>query len=428
MSAEVIRQSATPNANDQFRLFLLRGMFPLLLTSGSIRAQCEYAVEVIQPEACPIFGIPAIAAEGLSNTGHVVGWHLDCSFLDDEAFVWTAELGVFDLPIPSSAIGPRAVDVNSDGRVVGWVDLAGDGLGEITFVYENGTLANLGTLTGGNFSRAAAVNEPGQVVGRWGNFVTGDPTAASFLWQGGVLMDLTLPLGPNSAARDINDVGQIVGYMGESFNIDSHAFVWENGVVTDLGKAPGAIASEAKAINNAGQVVVQARFQKDKSSPLVVRSFIWDDGQWTDLGVLPGFTDTFVYDINDACQVVGVCKSSVGLRGFFWQAGMMIPVIDLIAPDNGSVSGIVVEAINDAGQIAGLGGYDNGQAAFLLTPIDRPSGDIDNDCTVGIGDLLQLLSAWGPCQGSPVPCAADVDGDAQVGVLDLLVMLSNWTV
>ena len=49
-------------------------------------------------------------------------------------------------------------------------------------------------------------------------------------------------------------------------------------------------------------------------------------------------------------------------------------------------------------------------------------GDVDGDGTVGILDLLELLSAWGPCAG----CAADIDGDGTVGITDLLTLLGNW--
>ena len=50
-------------------------------------------------------------------------------------------------------------------------------------------------------------------------------------------------------------------------------------------------------------------------------------------------------------------------------------------------------------------------------------GDLNGDGTVGIDDILILLSAWGPCSG----CAADINGDGTVGVDDLLIMLSHFS-
>ena len=50
-------------------------------------------------------------------------------------------------------------------------------------------------------------------------------------------------------------------------------------------------------------------------------------------------------------------------------------------------------------------------------------GDLNEDGSVGVPDLLILLGFWGPC--SPV-CLGDLDGDDNVGVKDLLILLANW--
>jgi len=56
------------------------------------------------------------------------------------------------------------------------------------------------------------------------------------------------------------------------------------------------------------------------------------------------------------------------------------------------------------------------------TPSQVPCmGDLDGDQSVGFGDLLLLLTAWGPgCSG------ADLDGDGLVGFNDLLLLLTAW--
>jgi len=50
-------------------------------------------------------------------------------------------------------------------------------------------------------------------------------------------------------------------------------------------------------------------------------------------------------------------------------------------------------------------------------------GDLNEDGSVGVSDLLILLGFWGPC--GPV-CLGDLDGDENVGVSDLLILLANW--
>lgn len=63
--------------------------------------------------------------------------------------------------------------------------------------------------------------------------------------------------------------------------------------------------------------------------------------------------------------------------------------------------------------------------SFLSVPAP-PSppclGDLDGNGTVGFGDLIVVLSSWGPCVG----CAADLDGNGNVGFDDLLTLLASW--
>ena len=50
------------------------------------------------------------------------------------------------------------------------------------------------------------------------------------------------------------------------------------------------------------------------------------------------------------------------------------------------------------------------------------AGDIDGDNTIGVGDLLVIIEAWGTCEN----CAADINDDGVVDVTDLLYIVGNW--
>ena len=97
----------------------------------------------------------------------------------------------------------------------------------------------------------------------------------------------TLPGFPSTNARAINASGQVVGSISNphspSKTGSSHAFLWEQGVLTDLGTL-GGIGSEANAINDAGQVVGWT----EVTGLAHPRPFLWERGVMTDLGTLPG--------------------------------------------------------------------------------------------------------------------------------------------
>jgi probable HAF family extracellular repeat protein len=119
--------------------------------------------------------------------------------------------------------------------------------------YAQLSIVDLGTL-GGAGARAFWINDPAQVVG---DSDTGTGQTHAFLWQHGVMTDLgTLPGGTFSSTftngKMINNRGQVAA------NCDLpgafHACLWQRGVMTDIGTLGGPFSS-AGAINDRGQSV-----------------------------------------------------------------------------------------------------------------------------------------------------------------------------
>jgi probable HAF family extracellular repeat protein len=149
--------------------------------------------------------------------------------------------------------------INNAGQVVGGASFPNTGPYQ-AFLYSGGQLTNLGTL-GGQYSLATAINNSGVVVG-W-SAVPGSIGATmthAFVYQNGTMTDLTPLLGGNwSAAFGINSAGVIVGEMSSGSSGLWHAFMLDNGKVTDLNSllpaGLGWTLQAATAINNLGQII-----------------------------------------------------------------------------------------------------------------------------------------------------------------------------
>jgi probable HAF family extracellular repeat protein len=191
------------------------------------------------------------SANAVNDAGQIVGnYNLNHPFIWDEGVL--TDLGGFG---GSGSFG-YALDINNATQVVGssFVDNGSDGISQHAFLWAEGVMTDLGALPGMLDSRAQGINELGQVVGFSSLFDpdTTDEISRSFLYSRGAMIDLNVP-GDYTAAEDINDIGQIVGWMG------SRAYIYEDGVVTDLNDlilpGSGITLNKATAINNAGQIV-----------------------------------------------------------------------------------------------------------------------------------------------------------------------------
>ena len=161
---------------------------------------------------------------------------------------------------------------------------------------EAGGAVSLGTL-GGTWGESHAVNDAGQVAGF--SMLPGDQVGHAFLWEDGVMHDLGTLGGPTSTVqgpRSLSEAGHVVGTSDADGG--RHAFLWHDGTMTDLGTLGGA-TSQPRAVNSHGQVVGVSETAGGER-----HAFLWDDGVMTDLTALaPGVVE--VVDINDAGQAIG---------------------------------------------------------------------------------------------------------------------------
>lgn len=327
-----------------------------------------------------------------------------------------------DGPFPQSG----GLVINDLGQVAGLVCVT-EGLpcDFYIFRYTDGVgLELLGVLGDGDSAHPSAINELGDVVGE-SHF---DPSAAvhAFLFtdEEGMIDLGTLPSDANisSEATDVNNARQVVGrsFMGPSPGGGLRAFLWEDGVMQDLGTFGGS-QSGAAGINEAGQIVGSADLpdhtdhafrhtpgvgMEDLNPPFATSSrgllinesgtiagtFRNDDGDSTflfsdelgffDIGVFEPAENSILVeptDMNSSGQIVGralnIPSDDLPLlwHQFFWspETGLVdLSTVIETGPRDVVLSEAV--AIDDSGRILVNGEIDGESRALLLTPIAGP--------------------------------------------------------
>ncbi len=409
-------------------------LLPLLIEQTA-NAQCQYEVTgIIQAPPCGIVGPPNTFPAGMSEDGKVVGRYEICGTPWNEAFLWTpnpdGQGGTFTtLPRPAGVISATASDVNSAGFVIGGHLISGEGW--TGFIFDPNTeeftyLKPLHEVSPQTASTVNAINESNVVVGSRVINAPGDPAVTNaVIWhpygENGngreVVIDLgDFGVGPNSTANNLNEDGTIIGWTGEG-TPGATAYILASDSVTLIANDFGATSSNLFGLNSAGVVGGAGKFFGD---PLTI-AFLLDGIATTFIDPLPGYTQSGVNSLNDLGQAV--IRSTPGDAGGLYQHGKQVALNPLMVRDE-SLTIFAPRSINNDGQMLARALLISRTVGVVIAPIDRSATDMNADCVTDFYDLLMLLDAWGPC-GEQV-CPADFTQSGSVGVPDLLVLLSNW--
>lgn len=333
---------------------------------------------------------------------------------------------IYDLGLPYAATGIQAIALNQNATV-----LSSGSVRPFTWIYgtiDDVTTAAATTVNGTTYTPAGLVdiNDAGTVLGDYysqcsGSTCTGgsfllnpsgpptfisgqlldDPSAVNnqdqvagestgghaALWQNGNVLveDPT----DESWAYDLNDEGVVVGSGPRD------AYLWQNGVGTDLGNLPNGCGGTAYGINNAGQIVGTAMQLDSWGKCDYGSAFLWQNGVMTSLG------GSIAYAINDSGEIVGSSGSGAAL----WQNGVMTD-LNSVLPTNSGWGLILARDINDNGQIVGEGTYQGVTHGFLLDPPSIPLHPYLNLApTTAPGGAALLLSGGGYLPGESVTFA-----------------------
>lgn len=327
---------------------------------------------------------------GINESGWVTG---RSDTVDDEfthAFLYDGSMQ--DLGTLGGTFS-RGEDINDVGNVTGWSDVDEDA--SHAFLYD-GVMHDLGTL-GGTTSEGHGINDAGFVTG-WAE-IPGDNAHHAFLYDG-IMHDLGTLGGTYSSGAAINSAGVVTGTSDVTGDASYHAFRYD-GTMHDLGTLGGDF-SEGSSINNAGLVAGASETAEGLN-----HAFLYD-GTMHDLGTLGG-SGSIGFGINNLGHVTGLADTTDDFyqHAFLYtSAAGMVNLNSLIDPQSGWEL-LVGNAINDAGQIAGVGRINGERHAILLNPVGSP-GDFDGDGVVSGRDGLVWQRG-----GSPTPFSAGDLADFQ---------------
>lgn len=262
----------------------------------------------------------------------------------------------------------RAFAINNQNQIVGISNNSGNRNRPFIWLPSSAYglragMNDLGTLPGGDSAQGLAISNNGYVTG-WSTVAQGSVRA--FLWQNGIMTNIGSLLPDGSSIAAVNSSGQVVATSG------GHAFLYD-GQMTDLGTF-GGVQSSASDISESGQVVGTASMPGvTQQAP---RAFLWDGHTLNNLGTMYNIGTSSAIALNDRGMIVGMSSSSDGngMHGFFWENGSWT---DLVFP-----GGVFANptGLNNRGQVIGesSGGaflWEKGRMQFL-------------------GDLTQNMDGW----------------------------------
>ncbi len=227
-------------------------------------------------------------SRSINNSGNIVGAADELPGATDRGMFWAPNAtDGYDLTIYEfGGVESYFVDINNNDQIAG-SHIYAPGKRDAIY-WEDGNRTYLPSL-GGDLNLGVAINDSGKIVGYvdTDGADNGTSTHSAALWEKDangnyILTDLGTNGANQSFAREINNVGQVVGQLsnGSGNTATTSPFLWQNNAFTLLGSLGGTRGDVAN-INSAGQVVGYSSNSGNQE-----RAFIWHDGAMADLNTL----------------------------------------------------------------------------------------------------------------------------------------------
>ncbi len=267
---------------------------------------------------------------------------------------------ITEIAPPPGANGYSPTDINNKGQVVGVASFPNsDANAAQPYLYSNGAMTAVGSPV--NIAENVGINNNGQI---WNAGHVPFPAHNGINDAGQQIAGNTLTTGGKTITLDgfsayaINNQGQIAGEtaLSPTSNNLGHVAIYQDGKVTDLSASLGLLgtAGGAYGLNDRGDLIYQTIDPHGK---------LYNGIRYAD-----GHAQSYTFEaaaLNNLGQVVG--------GDHLYQDGKTVTLESLLPPSSQSFWGnLNAMAINDAGQIVGMGSDGSRYVAFLMTPASTP--------------------------------------------------------
>ncbi|MBL9130617.1 MAG: hypothetical protein JNG86_05425, partial [Verrucomicrobiaceae bacterium] len=382
-------------------LFSTGSNYHMFLYSNGTMTDCTLAGGYISERS---------AGFSISNHGEIAGTEFDClafptlsqTIRSDHALVYSGAIAVL-------ANEGRGYGINTSGDIAGaYGRRAGNGFSlyytASLFIKQGNTVLVSLPVAFPAYPFAQAVNNSRQMAGRndytvhaadqnydvpFRAFFSADGTTYSYF--------LGAQAGSHSSANGINSATQMCGHLTNGSGA-RHAFLFSNGVVTDLGAVTGT-SSVAYGINNAGQVT--GSFSAGGAD----RAFVYTGGATYDLndlvptaqGVTAIGENSYGNHINDRGQIAAQGMTAEGIRAVLLTPRNMGTAFSGGLGDlpDGVVGSRVLAVANGGAVAAGAGTNGNGVDGMTWTLTAEMTGTKFNAAVSGPDSAVHGMSGSG---------------------------------
>lgn len=326
-------------------------------------------------------------------------------------------------------------------------------------------LGDLGDLYGSSMY-LRAMNEAGEFAGYR---PLGSSRYEAFTWTDKSGIIKIAPDQTSSHANDINEAGDVVGYVG--LHYQARAYLYRDGVRTDFGNS-WVGETRALSIDDSGRILVEhdddavgtARYEvvdadtleilhagpsfaDDAYSEQVVANAsgemasCWVEsstgphlGEWTlatgmrEIPLPEGTIQAFIVAGNEHGHILGmILDQQYELTPYVASVeGGFRSLRDRVIGESAATLDLCsVIDMNDAGQVAIQGCSNSHGPCAILTP--ARTGDANGDGLVNGTDLALILGHWGTYPAGSA-CGPDLNLDGVIDGADLTLCLGDWDV